>query len=395
MLTDAAARQAKPRERPFKLADEKGLYLEIHPTGARYWRLKYRFAGKEKRLALGVYPEVTLSDARAARDRARAALREGTDPGAAKAAAKRAALVAAATSFEAVAREWHEKNAPRWTPDHAARVLASLEADAFPALGARPVAAIDAAELLAAVRKIEARGAHEVAGRVLQRCSRVFTYAVLTRRAARNPAADLKGALTTVKVTHRPALTAADLPEFLRRLAAYEGHALTRLALRLLLLTFVRTGELRGAAWAEFELDGAAPTWRIPAERMKMRAPHLVPLSRQAVAVLRQVQEITGRGPLAFPNVSNAHKPMSENTLLFGMYRMGYHTRATPHGLRATASTILNEQGWRPDVIERQLAHAERNKVRAAYHRSEYVAERRAMMQAWADYLDSVAVGGG
>ena len=388
-LSDTAIRQARPRAAPFKLADGGGMFLLVQPTGAKYWRLKYRIRGREKLLALGVYPQVSLAKARQKRDSARELIAAGIDPIEHKREEQRVAAVHASNSFEVVAREWHGQQAPRWTPGHATQVLWTLDSDAFPKIGHRPVNEITAPEVLAVLRDIEKRNALEVAGRVRQRCGAVFRYAIQTGRATYNPVADLAGALKTRKVTHRAALGQSELPEFLSKLAAYNGHLLTRLALRLLVLTMVRTGELRGARWDE--IDEPRAEWRIPAGRMKMRQPHLVPLSHQAIEVLRAVRPLTGHGPLLFPAQTGDGKPMSENTMLYAIYRMGYHGRATGHGFRATASTILNELGFRPDVIERQLAHAERNKVRAAYHRSEYLDERRTMMQAWADLLDALA----
>lgn len=390
-LTDTAVRQARPKEKAYKLADGGGLFLLVQPNGAKYWRWKYRFAGKEKLLALGVYPEISLKEARSRRDKARKLLDSGTDPTAHRRAEKRRQKVLAANSFEAIAREWHEHQRGRWTATHADRVLDSLEKDLFPSLGLRPIAEITPAEVLDVVRAVERRDALDVAHRVLQRAAAVFRYAIQTSRAEVNPATELRGALKTRATVHRAALTADELPEFLEKLDAYDGEALTRLGLSLVVLTFVRSRELREARWEEIDFDDAL--WRIPAARMKMRRDHLVPLSTQAIEVLEQIRLLTGRFDLVFPGRSNITKPMSENTLLYAMYRMGYHQRATVHGFRATASTILNEQGWPPDVIERQLAHAERNKVRAAYHRSEYLAERTKMMQAWADYLDGVKSG--
>lgn len=390
-LTDKAARAAKGREKPYKRADGGGLYLLITPDDRRYWRLKYRLAGKEKVFSIGVYPEVSIAEARIARDEARALIKSGRDPVVAKKQERLAAELSAANTFHAVALEWVEQNRNRWTPGHADRVLDSLKADIFPHLGERPISEIAAPELLAVLRKVEKRGALETAQRLLQRCGAVFRYAIVTHRANRNPAIDIRGSIRQPKRKNYAALSAADLPEYLRKLEAYDGQPLTKLALKLLALTFVRSGELRGAEWSEIDFDKAE--WRIPAERMKMRAAHIVPLSRQALAVLEELKTLTGNGKLLFPGQSKADKPMSENTMLYALYRMGYHSRATGHGFRATASTILNEQSWRADAIERQLAHAERNKVRAAYHRSEYLPDRRKMMQAWADYLDALASG--
>lgn len=385
-LTDVAVKQAKAKEKAYKLSDGAGLYLLINPNGSKYWRLKYRHAGKEKVLALGVYPEVKLAEARAKRDAARKQISNGLDPVAIKRDWKRKKKAQAENAFEKVAREWFSQQKESWSPEHAKRVLSSLQNDIFPVLGTRPINEITAPEVLDVIRRIEQRGAIDVASRALQRTKAVFRYAVQTGRTEQNPASDLAGALKTRKVKHRAALTRSDLPEFLEKLDQYSGQPITKLALRMILLTFVRTNELRGAQWKEFDLDRAE--WRIPAERMKMDTPHIVPLSRQVIGVLKELEPLTGRFELLFPSQTNIKKPISENTLLYAMYRMGYHKRATVHGFRATASTILNESGFHHDAIERQLAHIERNKVRAAYHRSEYMEERRNIMQWWADFLD-------
>lgn len=393
MLTAVALKNSKPASKPYKLADGQGMYLLVTPSGSRYWRLKYRVAGREKVLALGVFPDVPLAEARERREEARRMLRDGKDPSAQKQAAKRARKQAAGTTFRAIAQEWLKKQRNVWDPGHADQVETSLENNVFPDLGDKPIAEIGAPELLAVLHKIEARGAHEMRQRAQQRTSAVFRYGIAKGYCSRDPARDLRGAFTPVKVRHYAALGAKDLPAFLKKLAAYdgefEGEKVTRLALQLLLLTFVRTGELRAADWSEFDLDAAE--WRIPAERMKMREPHIVPLSKQALAVLKQLKELTGDGDLVFPQARKPEQPMSENTILYALYRMGYRSRATGHGFRSTASTILNELGFPPDVIERQLAHMERNKVRAAYNRAQYLPERRRMMQAWADLLDQYA----
>jgi len=387
-LTDTAIKKTRPADKPFKLYDGRGLYLLVQPNGAKYWRLKYRISEKEKVLALGVYPEVTLAEAREQCLQARKLIGKGVDPVAAKQAAKRQHQAQCEHSFENIAREWHAKQG-RWTIDHAHRVLSSLEKEIFPWIGAKPIGEITAPVIVDVVGRVEKRNALGVASRVLQRISAVYRYAIQTGRATYNPAADLAGSLTTRKVIHRAALSRAELPEFLSKLQVYDGQPITRLALNFVVLTFVRSRELRGARWEEFDFERAE--WRIPAERMKITAEHIVPLSRQAIALLDELRPLTGSYDLVFPNQNNLSKPMSENTLLYAMYRMGYHQRATVHGVRATASTILNEMGFRPDVIERQLAHAERNKVRAAYHRSEHLQERRQMMQTWADFVDSLA----
>ncbi len=364
-LTDTRCRTAKPEHKPFKLTDEKGLYLLVQPNGAKYWRMKYRLQGREKLLALGVYPDVSLKDAREGRDKAKALLKDRIDPIADRRAQIRVVQAEQENTFEAIAREWLESRSNGWTKDHSARVLQSLLADIFPAIGARPIAELSASELLTALRNIEARGSLELAARVLQRCSSVFRYAIATGRCERNPASDLRGALKTAKKENYAALDASELPEYLKKLADYDGHVQTKLALRLLALTFVRTGELRGAQWPEFDLEAAE--WRIPAERMKMKAAHIVPLSSQAIEVLEQLRALNGYSKWVFPNQANPAKCMSENTMLYALYRMGYHSRATGHGFRTTASTILNETGFRADAIERQLAHVEPNKVRGAY----------------------------
>jgi len=389
-LTDPKVRQAKPSDKPYKLFDGGGLFLLVQPGGSKLWRLKYRFGGKEKLLAIGSYDKrVSLKKAREERDKARDQLVEGIDPGAAKQKEKHAEQEQAENTFRAIALDWAETYGARWTESHRDQVVASLAANAFPALGDFPIKEITPPMVLEVIRAVEFRGALDVASRVLQRASAVFRYAIQTGRATYNPAADMKGVLKTRKVDHRAAISQTDLPDFLKKLDSYSGDPVTKLALRLIVLTFVRTGELRGARWEEFDLDQGE--WRIPAERMKMRAPHIVPLSGQALAVIEELKPLTGQFELLFPSQRDQRKPISENTLLYALYRLGYHKRATVHGFRALASTILNETGFRPDVIERQLAHVERNKVRAAYHRSEYLEERRKMMAWWGAYIESSA----
>ncbi len=386
-LSDTTARMAKPRLKTYKLSDAHGLYLEVAPNGSRYWRWKYRFDGKEKRLALGVYPVVTLAKAREEALEARRVLHEGTDPSARKKERERDAKLAASNSFEAVAREWHSVMRTKWTERHAQDVIESLEKDVFPDFGERPIAELRAPEVLESIRKIEKRGAIDIAQRVRQRCSAVFAFAIGTGVAENNPVVAMKGVFVTRKKIPRRMLPANELSSFLQTLRTHKGDKAIGLALRLIILTMVRTVELRGARWSEFDFENKI--WAIPQERMKMRAPHLVPLSQQALAVLEELKPISGGDDLVFPGRNDRHKPISENTLLYALYRMGYHQRATTHGFRALASTILNECGrWRPDAIERQLAHKEQNAVRAAYHRSEYMDERVRMMQWWADYLD-------
>ncbi len=387
-LTDPRIRNAQPKERPYKLSDGAGLYCLVKPNGGKYWRLKYRFGGKEKVLALGVYPDVKLKKARAKRKAARELLDAKKDPGLAKKEEARREVMLANTTFEGVAREWHSKQEKRWTPKHAAKVMTSLENNIFPYLGTRPIADITPAELLDVLRVIEHRGALDLAASVLQRCGSVFRYAIASCRLTKNPAADLKGALAPPVRRHFSSLNKEDLPDFLKKLDQYDGYKTTQLAMRLLMLTFVRTGELRGARWDEIDIENKL--WRIPAKRMKMGVEHLVPLSDQAVGVLEELKPITGRCELLFPGRSSISKPISENTVLYGLYRMGYHGQATGHGFRSTASTILNEMGFPSDAIERQLAHGEKDKVRAAYNRALYLDKRTDMMQEWADYLDSM-----
>ncbi|MBP7253095.1 MAG: tyrosine-type recombinase/integrase [Alphaproteobacteria bacterium] len=385
-ITDTSVRNAKPTDKPYKLHDTDGLFVLVHPNGSRYWRLKYRFLGKEKLLALGVYPEVSLGEARERRSQARKLLASGTDPGEIKKAAKRQAILNSETTFEAVAREWHDHFKHKWTPQVVASSMRRLENHMFPKLGSRPIADITPPELLSVVRIVERTGALDMAQRVMQLTGQVFTYAIATGRAQRNPVNDLRGALKPPVRKHMAHFKEDELPEYLQRLENFTGNLQTKLALKFLLLTFVRTGELRGAEWTEINFDKAE--WRIPAERMKMREQHIVPLSTHAIAVLRDLQARTGNRQFVFPN---QHKPMgcmSENTILFALYDMGYRFKATGHGFRATASTILNENGFAPDVIERQLAHGERNKVRAAYNHAQYLAERRKMMQWWGDYVE-------
>lgn len=388
-LSDAKVRTAKPKLKPYKLTDGEGLFLLIAASGSKYWRFKYYYGGKEKLLALGVYPEVSLSDARERRAQARKTLAAGNDPGEVKKEAKRLVVLKSENAFEVVAREWIEQRRHTWAEITAKTRTGRLERFVFPKFGKRPIAEITAPEVLLMLRAIETKGALDTAQRVMQMCGQIFMYAIATGRAERNPVPDLRGALKTAVVTHHAYLKATDLPEYLAKLGSYDGALQTKLALRLLLLTFVRTTELRAATWTEFDLDKAE--WRIPAVRMKMKEEHIVPLSRQAVAVLLELQKHTGNRQHVFPNQHTPISFMSENTMLYALYRMGYHSRTTGHGFRSTASTILNENGFMPDVIERQLAHSERNKVRAAYNHAQYLPERRKMMQWWADYLDGIA----
>ncbi len=390
MLTDTGIRNSKPRERPYKLFDGQGLYLTVQPKGQRWWRFKYQSHGKERLLSLGVYPAVALKQARERRDEYRRLIADGIDP----AVQRKITEQASADSFEAVAREWQAKRSHAWTPQHAERVLRRFQNDVFPWIGSRPVGELAAPEVLAVLRRIESRSVLDTAHRALQNCSAVFRYAVATGRASRDPCADLRGALPPVRGNHHAAITNPKaVGELLRAIEAYQGGLVTKCALKLAALLFVRPGELRRAEWAEIDLDSSE--WRIPAGKMKARVEHIVPLSRQAVAMFEELQPLTGAGRYVFPSLRTAERPMSENAVLAALRRMGFAKgEMTGHGFRSLASTLLNEQGWSADAIERQLAHAERDATRAAYNRAEYLGERRKMMQAWADYLDSLRVGG-
>ena len=375
-----------------KLHDGDGLYLWVYLDGRKYWRMRYWQADKEKSLSVGVYPKITLSDARKKRDELRKQLQADLDPSAERKATNLRKKLANVNSFEAVALEWYNKQLHTWVEHHASDVKRRLESNIFPTLGKRPIDQINALELLETIRKIEARGAYDLAHRVLQVCGQVFRYGIATGRCTRNLSTDLRGALTPHVMQHQSAVRPEELPDLLRAIAKYDetGDKQTRLALQLLAQTFVRTNELIGAEWTEFDLDNAL--WVIPAGRMKMKTEHVVPLARQALAILAELKEISGGSRFVFPG-RNRDKPISNNTMLFALYRMGYKGKMTGHGFRAVASTILNETGFKPDVIERQLAHCERNEVRGAYNRAEYLPERIRMMQHWADYLDSVEAG--
>jgi integrase len=395
-LTNTTCKNAKPAaDKAYKLADGGGMYLEVTASGGKYWRLKYRFADKEKRLALGVYPQVSLAEARERREAAKKQLSNGIDPSFAKQENKRQSALNAENTFEVVAREWHEHQKARWSPTHATDILHRLEKDVFPILGNRPIADIKAPHILQNLRKIEKRGAHEMARRAIQYCGQIFRYAIVTGRAERDPTGDLRGALQPVQHGHYAAIESDELPEFLRTLENNDARLFiqTRLAVRLLMLTFVRTGEMIGAKWNEIDLEGRQ--WTIPPERMKMRRPHIVPLSKQAVAVLQEQKKLTGQWEWVFPNQAHPRRHMSNNTVLSALKRLGYKGRMTGHGFRALAmSTIKEKLGYRHEVVDRQLAHAPRNKVDAAYDRAQFLPERRKMMQHWADYLDTVANGG-
>jgi integrase len=398
-LTDVAIRNAKPREKPYKLGDALGMFLLVQPTGGKLWRLKYRIDGKEKKLGIGTYPEISLAEARKRRDDARELIARGQDPSREKQRAKVRGRIDADNTFAAITDEFCRKRrrdgAKAWAPATATRseyLLSLLK----PALGAMPIATIEPADVLGAIRKIENKGRLESARRTLQLAGAVFRYAVATARLASDPTRDLRGALITPTVTHYGAITEPKrVGELLRAIDGYEGQGLTKQALQLAPHVFVRPGELRHAEWGEIDLDGAL--WIIPAHKMKMRRAHHVPLSRQAVAILSEVRTITGPAGFVFPSIRTRARPMSENTLNAGLRRLGYASdEMTGHGFRAMASTLLNESGkWHPDAIERALAHGDSDKIRGAYHRGAHWQERVAMAQWWSDYLDQLREGGG
>ena len=392
-LSDTAIRNAKPRAKPFKLFDGGGLYLEVSPPGGKWWRLKYRFGDKEKRFSLGVYPDVSLKDARERRDAARKLLANEIDPSQNRKALRSARADLAANSFELVAREWFAKYSANWAANHSDRIIGRFERDIFPWIGRRPMTELTAPELLAVMRRIESRGALETAHRALGNCSQVFRYAVATGRAVRDPCGDLRGALPPVKGEHFAATTEPKrVAEILRSMDAYQGTLTVRCALNLAPMVFVRPGELRKAQWADFDLD--AQEWRYLVTKTKTS--HIVPLARQAVAILRELHPLTGQGRFVFPGARSAGRPMSDNAILAAMRRMGIEkAEMTGHGFRAVARTILDEVlGVRPDLIEHQLAHAVRDPNGRAYNRTAHLSERKKMMQQWADYLDQLKAGG-
>ncbi|NPU86554.1 MAG: integrase arm-type DNA-binding domain-containing protein [Syntrophaceae bacterium] len=392
-LTDVKVRSSKPSTKQKKLFDGDGLFLLVMPHGGKYWRFKYRYDGKEKLLALGTYPEISLLDARERRDAARRQVAKGIDPGAVRKAQKKAETEATET-FEVIAREWHAKFTPTWTRGHAITIMSRLERDLFPWIGERPINDIKAPELLAALRRVESRGALESAHRIRTIAGQVFRYAVATGRAERDPSGDLKGALPQPGEKHHAAITdPKEVASLMRAIDGYEGHYVVRAALRLAPLFFVRPGELRHAEWAEIDFD--EEVWNIPPGKMKMKNAHVVPLCRQAIEILTELIELTGASKYVFPSGRSFARPMSNNALLAALRRMGYDKETmTPHGFRAMARTILDEVlQVRPDFIEHQLGHAVRDPNGRAYNRTAHLAERRKMMQLWADYLDGLKAG--
>jgi integrase len=379
---------AKPREKAYKLADGAGLYLEVVPSGSRYWRMKYRFNGKEKRMAFGVYPAVSLAQARALRDEAKKKLAECIDPSFAKKEEKLVRDVQLNNTFQSVALEWHGTKGSRWSEGYASDIIEAFNKDIFPYIGQLPVNEIKPLVLLNVLRRMESRGATEKAKKVRQRCSEVFRYAIVTGRAEYNPAADLTSAMSGHESKHYPFLTVEELPDFFKALSSYTGSPLVVLAARLLILTGVRTGELRGAFWSEFDLEKGV--WEIPAERMKMKRPHLVPLSTQALEIVQQLKVMSGQYPLVFPGRNEPRKTMSEASINQVFKRIGYTGKVTGHGFRHTMSTILHEEGFNTAWIETQLAHVDKNAIRGTYNHALYLEGRREMMQWYADYIDKV-----
>lgn len=384
MLTDTLIKSLKPKDKSYSKSDANGLYIEVSSKGSKYWRQSYRYNGKQKRLAHGVYPRVSLAKARELRDKALDDLQNGIDP----AKTKRQAKTQMANTFGLIAKEWHEKQSVNWKPNHATKVWKQLETDVLPYLKDESIDKITVTDLLEVLKRVEKRGALDIASRQRQRCEAIFKHAILSGRLEHNPATQLQGVLKTKKVEHRKALDRKDLPAFFSALETVESHPIVKLATKMLVHTFVRTGELRNATWDEFDLEERL--WHIPAERMKMDADHFVPLTDQTIGFLNELREYNGKRTHVFASPNRPKQALSNNAILNLLYRMGYKNKATGHGFRATASTILNEMGYNRDAIERQLAHSEPNKIRAAYNRSEYLEERIVIMNDWSNYLEKV-----
>ncbi|EAZ7775723.1 tyrosine-type recombinase/integrase [Salmonella enterica subsp. enterica serovar Woodinville] len=383
---------AKPKDKPYKLADGGGMYLEVFPNGTKSWRMKYRIAGKEKRVVFGVYPTITLADARSKRDDAKKLLVKGVDPSAFKKESKLAQIEEVKNTFQQIALEWHNMKVKKWSAGYASDILEAFNKDVFPFIGQRPVADIKPLELLNVLKKMEERGATEKAKKVRQRCGEVFRYAIVTGRAEYNPAPDLTSAMQGHESKHYPFLTIEELPAFFKALAGYSGSELVVLAARLMIITGVRTGELRGALWSEIYTDKGL--WEISAERMKMRRPHIVPLSVQALEIIEKIRAMTGNFHLMFPGRNDPSKTMSEASINQVFKRIGYTGRVTGHGFRHTMSTVLHEQGYNTAWIETQLAHLDKNAIRGTYNHAQYLDGRREMLQWYADYMDSLENGG-
>ncbi|ATM76078.1 MULTISPECIES: tyrosine-type recombinase/integrase [Serratia] len=391
-LTDIKVKTAKPMDKAYKLTDGGGMYLLVKPNGSKYWRLKYRFVGKEKMLSIGVYPDVSLADARQKRDEARKILAAGGDPGEVKKADKLAQKLSTENTFEAIAREWHKQKADRWSLRYRDEIIDTFEKDIFPYLGRRPIAEIKPMELLETLRRLEKRGALEKMRKVRQRCGEVFRYAIVTGRAEYNPAPDLATALATPKKTHFPFLTAEELPYFIKDLIGYTGSVITKTATQIIMHTGVRTQELRFARWQDIDFEKRL--WEIPPEVMKMKRPHIVPLSEQVVELFQSLKPITGMYPLVFVGRNDRTKPISKESVNQVIELLGYKGRLTGHGFRHTMSTILHEQGFNSAWIETQLAHVDKNAIRGTYNHAHYLEGRREMMQWYGDYIDGLASAG-
>ena len=388
-LTNIQIINAKPREKSYKLFDSEGLYLQVNPTGSKCWRLKYRFNKKERTLSFGKYPEVSLSEAREARSVAKKNLSAGQDPNTVKKAKLHQNNVDESNTFEFIATEWHQKYQVKWVDKTSARIISLLKRYIFPFIGNIPITRLEASDVLNAIQKIESQGTVDTAHRALQICGQIFRFSISTDRGSTDFSLALKGALTPVKVKHHSSITApADFARLLLDIDNYEGAYLTKQALKLAPLVFVRQGELRHAEWTEIDFEKRE--WKIPAEKMKMRVVHIIPLSKQALRILQDINNQAGASKYLFPCVTSIKRPMSENTVNMALKRMGYKDRHTAHGFRSTASTILHEQGWAHDVIELQLAHKVGNAVAAAYNYATYIPERQKMMQHWADYVDDL-----
>ncbi|KMJ04038.1 tyrosine-type recombinase/integrase [Serratia marcescens] len=384
-LNDMQIRRAKPEAKAYTLGDGQGLSLLIEPNGSKSWRFRYRYAGKPKMISLGVYPTIKLADARSRRDEARKLVAEGKNPSEVRKEQKLALQTESENAFEKIATEWHQLKSAKWSAGYASDIMEAFKNDIFPYVGARPVGEIKPLELLNVLRKIEKRGALEKMRKVRQRCSEVFRYAIATGRAEFNPAADLSSALEVHQSNHFPFLKANEIPDFLRALESYTGSRVVQIATKLLMITGVRTIELRAASWSEFDLDNAI--WEIPAERMKMRRPHLVPLSTQALHLLNELVVMTGNYRYVFPGRNDPNKPMSEASINQVIKRIGYGGRVTGHGFRHSLSTILHEQGYESAWIETQLAHVDKNSIRGAYNHAQYISQRGLMLQWYSDFI--------
>ncbi|EGN9314125.1 tyrosine-type recombinase/integrase [Salmonella enterica] len=388
-LTARQISTAKPTDKPYKLSDGGGLYLLVNPNGSRYWRMKYRYAGKEKLLSIGVYPDVTLAEARDKRTKAKRILAAGDDPSEVKQAEREAKNLAVNNSFELLALEWHEHKKPNWSSGYADDIMEYLRKDIFPYIGKKAITDIKPITMLSVLKKMEERGVLDKLKKTRQACRQIFTYAIITGRAEFNPVTDLAGALKTPKQQHFPHLMPTQIGPFIHAVNTYSGSKVTRIATLLLMYTSVRTIELRASEWTEFDLDN--DLWQIPKERMKMRRPHLVPLSMQVKSLLLELKSITGWGKYVFPGRNDAHKPMSEASINQVIKRIGFAGKVTGHGFRHTMSTILHEKGFNSAWIEAQLAHADRNTIRGTYNHAQYLDGRRDMLQWYADYLDELA----